>query len=120
METKMTATFLKTMIFAGVASAAIAVSSAGAQDGVEVGKLTCGVKGGVSFVIGSTKQLRCLFQVNPDDPGERYEGSIAKVGLDIGVTRNALLIWTVLARTTRVESGALAGKYVGVAADASV
>jgi hypothetical protein len=116
----MTAAFLRTMIIAGAASAAIAVSCANAQESVVVGLLTCGVKGGVSFVIGSTKELRCVFRVNPDDPGERYEGRIEKFGLDIGVTNNALLSWTVLAPTSRVEAGALTGKYVGVAADASI
>ncbi len=115
----MTRAFFRTIILAG-AACVMGAFSAQAQDGVAAGLLTCGVKGGVSFIVGSTKELRCNFRVTPNDPGERYEGRIEKFGLDIGVTDNALLSWTVLAPTNRIATGALAGKYYGVAADASL
>ncbi len=102
------------------ACAVAAFSPAQAQNGVAVGQLVCGVKGGASFLIGSTRELRCVFHASSDDPGERYEGKIEKFGLDIGITNNTLMTWTVLAPTSRVSYGALAGHYVGVAADASV
>lgn len=110
----------KILIILGAASAMLGAPSIMAQDRVEVGQLTCGVKGGASFIVGSTRELRCLFRATPDDPGERYEGTIEKFGLDIGITNNALMTWIVLAPTNRIEAGALAGKYLGVAADASV
>jgi Protein of unknown function (DUF992) len=102
-----------------VAALAAASISAGAQESVEVGLLTCGVRGGLSFIIGSTRELRCVFRSSPNDEGERYEGEIRRFGLDIGITDNALMTWTVLSPTRGVYAGALAGRYAGIAADAS-
>ncbi len=116
----MTGASLRTFVLAGAACALAAFSPAEAQEGVAAGLLVCGVKGGVSFIVGSTRELHCLFRKTPNDPGERYEGRIEKFGLDIGVTNNALLQWTVIAPTNRIAIGSLAGKYVGVAADAAV
>ena len=115
----MSANLLKATIIATAAGAALLAPQANAEEHIEAGQLTCGVKGGVSFIFGSTKELRCVFRERPGDEGERYEGSIRKFGLDIGVTGNAILTWTVLAPTRHLEAGALAGAYAGVAADAS-
>src|SRR5258706_3434588 len=99
METKMTASSLKSITMAVAALAAIVSCPAQAEENVAVGQLTCGVKGGVSFVIGSTKKLRWVFRVNPDDPRERYEGKIEKFGIDAGVTDHALLTLHLLTRS---------------------
>ncbi len=116
----MTRTLIKTVTIA-MAGAIAAATPASAHDTVAVGQLSCGIKGGVSFIIGSTKELLCTFRVRPGDPGELYEGQIKKFGIDIGVTNNALMAWAVFAPTdVPVNQGALMGKYVGVAADASV
>lgn len=118
----MSASFLKILTIVSAASAAVMASQANAQESIAVGQLTCGVKGGISFIIGSAKELRCVFRAvpaGPADEGERYEGQIKKYGLDIGVTDNAMLTWTVLAPVNGLPAGALAGNYVGVAADAS-
>ena len=77
------------------------------------------MKGGLSFIVGSTRELHCVFQTRPGEEGERYEGEIKKYGLDIGFTDNAILTWTVLAPTRGLGIGALSGSYAGVAADAS-
>jgi hypothetical protein len=119
METNMSASFLRVMLIVSAACTMIIASPASAQLQIAAGQLTCGVKGGVSFIIGSTRELRCVFRVNPSDEGERYEGQIQKYGLDIGVTDNAILTWIVLAPSRGVEAGALSGRYVGVAADAA-
>ena len=48
-------------------------------------------------------------------------GVIKKLGLDIGVTRKAVLRWRVLAPTGNVYApGVLAGDYGGVSAEATV
>jgi hypothetical protein len=120
METKMSTSFLRGLFIVSAAFSAILTSPASAQLQIAAGQLTCGVKGGVSFVIGSTRELRCVFRVNPNDEGERYEGQIEKYGLDIGTTDNATLTWIVLAPTRSIEAGALSGRYVGVAADATL
>jgi hypothetical protein len=120
METNMSASFFRIILIVSAACGAIIAMPARGQVQIAAGLLTCGVKGGVSFVIGSTRELRCIFRVNPNDEGERYEGQIQKYGLDIGVTDNAILTWTVLAPARGIAAGALSGRYVGVAADAAV
>jgi hypothetical protein len=116
----MSAGFLKLTMIATIAAGAMAFAGgAAAQEKVAVGQLTCGVRGGMSFVFGSTRELRCTFNVDLTSDGERYEGSIQKYGLDLGYTGNALMTWTVLAPSRGLRSGTLSGKYYGVAADAS-
>ncbi len=117
----MTGTLIKAAMIAGLASAMAAVSPAGANETVAVGHLDCGIRGGVSFIFGSTRELRCVFRSRLNTEGELYEGQIKKYGLDIGMTNNARLTWLVMAPTDLpVSEGALMGHYVGVAADASV
>jgi hypothetical protein len=120
MEVAMRVIRFSLSLLAAAILGAAASPSAEAQDRVAAGLLTCGVKGGISFIFGSTKELRCFFSQGPSDPGVRYEGKIEKVGLDIGITDRAILTWTVLAPTSRVEADTLTGKYYGLAADASV
>lgn len=89
-----------------------------ARSGVQVGVLTCEVQGGMGFVFGSSKDLRCRFEA-ADGRSERYVGSIDKYGIDVGVTGNAVLTWTVLAPTNKLDHGALAGNYGGASAEVS-
>jgi hypothetical protein len=86
---------------------------------VETGVLTCNVFGGAGFVFGSTKELSCVFE-GISGSKQRYSGSIDKYGLDLGFTGNTVMIWTVLAPSADVPSGALAGNYGGVSAEATV
>ena len=57
----------------------------------------------------------------PSQPGPRevYTGAIEKFGLDIGATAGGEMIWAVYAPTTR-RFGALAGRYSGASAEATV
>ncbi len=117
----MTGTLIKAAMIAGLTSAIAAISPASASETVAVGHLDCGIKGGVSFIFGSTRELRCVFRSRLNTEGELYEGQIKKYGLDVGMTNTARLTWVVLAPTDLpVNEGALMGRYVGVAADASV
>ena len=113
--------FLKfiTMAAAAAALGAGLATGAAADERIAVGLLTCGIKGGASFIFGSTRELRCVFKMAPGEEGERYEGEIHKYGLDLGITNSAVLEWTVLAPSRGIGAGALGGKYYGVAADAS-
>lgn len=87
---------------------------------VEIGTLDCRVAGGTGFIFGSTKDLVCDFD-SATGRDETYVGTISKYGIDIGVTGPAMLRWLVLAPSsvTPLEPGALAGTYVGAAAEAS-
>jgi hypothetical protein len=51
---------------------------------------------------------------------EYYTGSITKFGADIGYLSSAVMIWAVMAPTTNVGQGALAGHYGGATASAAV
>jgi hypothetical protein len=107
---------------AGLAVAAALATLAGtearAQARVEVGVLTCTVRGGTGFIIGSTKELRCRF--NKPGRDEFYYGSISKFGIDIGATQQSAIAWAVLAPTANIPPGSLDGNYGGLTAEATV
>jgi hypothetical protein len=117
-RTSLTGSCLRTGL-AGLALSALALSAAAQTAKVETGVLTCKVYGGAGFVFGSTKDLDCIFE-GLSGGKERYHGSIDKYGLDLGFTGNTVMIWTVLAPSADVPSGALAGNYGGVSAEATV
>ena len=104
----------------GVALAlSAAAPPAQAQGGVQVGVLTCNVSAGWGFVFGSSRSLRCTFSPRPGY-AEHYVGTISKFGVDIGYLQGAVMVWGVVAPTTRLAPHALAGDYVGVSGGASV
>jgi hypothetical protein len=83
------------------------------------GTLNCDVSGGIGFVVGSQRQVNCLFTPSYPAPPEQYVGTITKVGLDVGFTSGGQLTWSVLQSTTR-RRGVLAGSYAGASAEATV
>ena len=102
-----------------VALAVIATEPAAAQR-PRAGLLTCDVSGGIGFIIGSSKQVSCVFA--PDQPGfpqEAYVGSFSRIGLDIGITAAGVMVWAVFSETTR-GPGFLAGDYVGASGEATI
>ncbi len=90
-----------------------------AQAGVRVGTLSCNVASGWGFVFGSSRALRCIFTPGPGHP-EHYTGTISKFGVDIGYTQGGVLVWAVLAPSTNLAPGALAGNFAGATASATV
>jgi hypothetical protein len=91
---------------------------AAGSSGLNVGTLTCHVADGMGFIFGSSKALSCLFS-RTDGIGERYSGDIKRFGVDVGYTKDAQMVWLVLAPGS-IASGALAGDYGGVGAQATV
>ena len=89
-----------------------------APNGVKVGSLTCNVSSGWGFVFGSSKDLHCTFRQS-NHAAERYVGTIHKFGVDIGYTEGGVLIWAVVAPSSDVRAGALAGDYAGATASAT-
>jgi hypothetical protein len=83
------------------------------------GTLNCDVSGGIGFVVGSQRQVNCLFTPSYPAPPEQYVGTITTVGLDIGFTGAGQLVWSVLQSTTR-RRGVLAGSYAGASAEATI
>lgn len=109
---------LRYAVGVAVALAVVFADPAAAQR-IKAGVLTCDVSGGIGFIIGSQKQVSCVF--SPDQPGlqEVYTGSITKFGLDIGITGGGVMVWGVFVGTD-AGPGFLAGDYVGASADASI
>jgi len=89
-----------------------------AQGGAQIGTLTCNVASGWGFVFGSSRALRCVFAGSGRT--EHYAGSIQRFGVDIGFTQAGVLIWGVLAPTSNLAPGALAGNFVGATGSATV
>lgn len=114
------ATYVVLIASASFATIAIAPARAQAPQGyVEAGVLSCDISAGIGFIIGSKKEVTCLFKPVNNAQQEVYIGAIRKFGLDIGATGAGQMIWSVYSPTTR-EYGALAGNYVGATAEATV
>ena len=88
---------------------------------VEAGMLSCRSVGGTGFVVGSVRNLDCVFQPASGAKPQHYVGVLHRAGLDLGVkTREIQLAWAVFAPTNKLAPGALAGSYGGVSAGAAV
>jgi hypothetical protein len=113
---------LKKSVFAmaGLAIAAFALPGpARAVDAtVKAGMLTCQVASGWGFIFGSSRELHCVYS-GSNGHTDKYVGKISKFGIDIGYLKSGVLIWAVLAPSTDLKAGALAGDYGGVTAGAT-
>lgn len=87
--------------------------------GVKAGVLSCHVEGGWGFVFGSSRTLNCVYSAKPG-MAENYVGRISKFGVDIGYLQSAVIVWAVVAPTTDLAPGALAGDYGGATAGLAV
>lgn len=108
--------FILAAAFAAATVAAALPGPATAQQPggtVRVGTLRCDVAASEGFFsFGSTRNVSCVFSgVNSH---ERYTGEIERYGVDLGFTRAAVMIWGVLAPTSDIRPGVLAGRFVGV------
>src|SRR5262249_7917562 len=83
---------------------------------VEAGSLNCRSSGPAGFVVVSARVFDCVFAPASGAPLQYYRGTISRFGAQIGFTNDVALGWIVLAATSRVGPGALAGGYVGVSA----
>jgi hypothetical protein len=81
------------------------------------GQLKCHVEGGMGFIVGSSRQVDCVFTPAGGLPPERYTGKINKIGIDIGWDKGGTLLWGVLSPGLTRGPGALAGNYVGATAE---
>ena len=86
--------------------------------GVKVGTLACRQEAGWGLVLGSSRRLRCTF--TNGERIEHYEGSVTKVGVDLGYQGAGTLVWSVIAPHSDTPRGALSGHYGGVTAGAAV
>lgn len=111
---------MKLFLSAGVAALMLGAAPAQAANaGVKVGLLTCKVEPGWSYIVGSTKALHCSYAPSRGQP-ERYMGDIQKVGIDLGYSDGATMVWAVIAPTSDVGKDALDGEYAGASASVAV
>ena len=101
------------------AAPAPAPAASGGGAAVRAGYLTCHVAAGWGFIFGSSRKLQCAYALQPGYT-EYYTGSITKFGADIGYLQSGVILWAVLAPTTNLGQGALAGHYGGATASAAV
>jgi len=112
--------FSKTLATCVLALSMVGANTAtAADDNTQIGILKCDVEGGVGMILGSKKAMICVF-TKQDDSTESYTGNVLTVGVDIGVTKNSHIRWAVLAPSGQNDKGALAGRYSGVKAEATV
>jgi hypothetical protein len=100
-------------------TALAAPAEAQTRSRVEAGVLECNVEGSVGLILGSQRQMACRFNSADRRYSETYYGRVTRVGLDVGVTGRAKMLWAVFAPTRQIRRGALAGNYAGVSAEAS-
>ncbi|MCO5069572.1 MAG: DUF992 domain-containing protein [Rhizobiaceae bacterium] len=121
---------MKTLFAAALAAPLALASVAHAADvqtyeepddrgGVRIGTLSCDIDGGVGYVIGSAKEVNCLFK-STRGKTESYTGAIRKLGVDVGFTTRQKLVWAVLAPTAGYHRGSLSGLYEGATVEATV
>lgn len=91
------------------------------RGGVTIGYLTCDVGGGAGYILGSAKEIDCVFQSTVGAKRtDHYSGAVRKMGVDLGFTTRSKLVWAVLAPTAGYHKGSLAGLYQGASAEATV
>jgi Protein of unknown function (DUF992) len=101
----------------GLATAVVMSAAPAHAGGIKVGVLKCHIDGGPGFIIGSSKDVNCTFR-GVGGRVERYSGSFARLGVDIGVTQDTVLGWIVFA-PGKLKKGSLKGDYLGVGAEAT-
>ena len=99
---------------ATILGAALFCSGTGASNAepVQSGVLECNVAPGVGFILGSSKNLSCVFHRARGRP-EYYAGAIGRIGLDIGATGPGQFAWGVFTAGPPGRRYALAGDYGG-------
>jgi len=80
---------------------------------VQVGTLECRGGASIGFIVGSVTNLGCVLRIN-GMPEDHYVATIRKIGVDIGITEQTRLAWSVYAPTARLGPGDIAGSYAGV------
>jgi Protein of unknown function (DUF992) len=91
------------------------------QKWIQSGTLGCKLNPSIGFVIFGHQSMECRFVPSlPGRPSQIYDGALNTVGIDVGVVGTGGLAWAVLAPTSGVSAGALAGEYVGASGDVAL
>ncbi|GLS20537.1 hypothetical protein GCM10007874_35540 [Labrys miyagiensis] len=94
----------------------IPAAAGSAQAAVRTGTLTCDIGGGIGVIVGSSKPVACRY-TSFDGETELYNGTVRKLGVDVGFTLAGRIVWAVFEPG---RHGSLGGNYAGVSAEATV
>lgn len=89
-------------------------------ESAQIGMLACDVSKGIGMFVVEKQKLSCTFKQDNGGNTDNYTGSIDEFGIALGEVASGHLIWGVVAATSGLPAGALAGTYAGVGANASV
>jgi hypothetical protein len=90
------------------------------QNWTQSGMLRCKLNPSIGFIIFGHQSMECRFVPSLSGPSQIYDGALNTVGIDVGVIGTGGLAWAVLAPTSGVSAGALAGEYVGASGDVAL
>ena len=108
------------LVVAAAAALALSAGAAAAQSRVEVGTLDCAVAPSVSFIVGSARELRCVFLPSRGGRPNHYRGLVRRIGVDLGASAGGRLVWAVYAPSYYIGRGDLVGNYGGASAGIAV
>lgn len=105
---------MKSFVLSAYAAIALWASSLSANAAAfKVGTLICIADARIGFIVGSQQSLRCTFSRRNSSRRYIYEGTVRRIGLDIGFTPVGSLSWIVFARNSQIGRATLRGNYVG-------
>ncbi|MEF2073160.1 DUF992 domain-containing protein [Consotaella aegiceratis] len=112
---------MRTALASATVLAGLLAAPLAAHADAELGSLTCHSEGHTGFIVGSSENLLCEFDpANSQEPPETYTATLDTFGLDVGVTGDTVMEWTVLAASPDAyKPWSLEGTYSGAKADAS-
>jgi len=116
----MTRTDISRLTLFSILALAVMTGPGAADNKIKSGILDCDVSAGVGLIFTEKQTMNCKFTPLGGGPVDHYTGSIDEVGLSIGATEGGVLVWSVISAQQGVPAGALAGKYTGLSANASV
>lgn len=83
---------------------------------VLAGVMKCRVAGNLSFVLGSQRDIACLYRPNGHGPKQYLVGTTDRFGIALGFQFAGTLLWDV--KSALHDAGDLTGVYSGVGGDA--
>jgi Protein of unknown function (DUF992) len=110
---------ISALTIAGLASFGARAQAPG-QNWTQSGLLRCKLNPNIGFIIFGHQSMECRFVPSLPGAPQIYDGALNTVGIDVGVIGAGGLAWAVLAPTSAISAGALAGEYVGASGDVAL
>lgn len=70
---------------------AAAIPANAQETRTEAGMLECVIAGDVGAILGSSRDMECMFNSSDGTPSTYFVGVVNRYGLDIGVTSEAIM-----------------------------